>query len=94
MDLEFVYGRRSRLYCTVNGCTSIDPALFFRMQIIGLLQGKNLIVSLAKKSIRTWHTAPSASLISAIKFLITHRKPEFASVLVDFPGFARHQKAL
>jgi len=64
------------------------------MQIIGLLQGKNLIVSLAKKSIRTWHTAPSASLISAIKFLITHRKPEFASVLVDFPGFARHQKAL
>ncbi|MBV2123453.1 MAG: transposase [Candidatus Thiodiazotropha sp. (ex Ctena orbiculata)] len=39
LDLDFVYELTSPLYCTDNGRTSIDPALFFRMQIIGYLYG-------------------------------------------------------
>jgi len=37
LDLEFVYELTSPLYCSDNGRTSVDPALFFRMQIIGYL---------------------------------------------------------
>jgi len=39
LDLEFVYELTSPLYCSDNGRTSVDPALFFRMQIIGYLYG-------------------------------------------------------
>jgi len=39
LDLEFIYDLTSSLYCSNNGRTSIDPALFFRMQIIGYLYG-------------------------------------------------------
>lgn len=37
LDLEFVYELTSPLYCADNGRVSIDPALFFRMQIVGYL---------------------------------------------------------
>ena len=39
LDLDFVYELTSPLYCTDNGQTSIDPVLFFRLQIIGYLYG-------------------------------------------------------
>ena len=39
LDLEFVYGLTSPLYCPDNGRASIDPVLFFRMQLIGYLFG-------------------------------------------------------
>jgi len=39
LDLEFIYDLTSSLYCPDNGRTSIDPALFFRMQIVGHLYG-------------------------------------------------------
>ncbi|MEW8200443.1 MAG: hypothetical protein AB2777_22695 [Candidatus Thiodiazotropha endolucinida] len=39
LDLDFVYELTCPLYCTDNGRTSIDPVLFFRMQIIGYLYG-------------------------------------------------------
>ena len=39
LDLEFIYDLTTSLYCPDNGRTSIDPALFFRMQIIGYLYG-------------------------------------------------------
>ncbi|MFI0414251.1 MAG: IS1182 family transposase [Candidatus Thiodiazotropha sp.] len=39
LDLEFIYELTSPLYCPDNGRTSIDPALFFRMQIVGYLYG-------------------------------------------------------
>lgn len=39
LDLEFIYDLTSSLYCPDNGRTSIDPVLFFRMQIIGYLYG-------------------------------------------------------
>ncbi|MEW8022591.1 MAG: transposase [Candidatus Thiodiazotropha sp.] len=39
LDLDFVYELTSPLYCIDIGRTSIDPALFFRMQIIGYLYG-------------------------------------------------------
>jgi hypothetical protein len=37
LDLEFVYDLTSSLYCPDNGRTSINPALFLRMQFIGYL---------------------------------------------------------
>ncbi|MDP5210811.1 transposase [Microbulbifer sp. 2205BS26-8] len=37
LDLEFIYDLTSPLYCPHNGRASIDPRLFFRMQIIGYL---------------------------------------------------------
>jgi transposase len=39
LDLDFVYELTSTFYCPDNGRRSIDPALFFRMQIIGYLYG-------------------------------------------------------
>ncbi len=39
LDLNFVYELTSPLYCPNNGRTSVDPALFFRMQIISYLYG-------------------------------------------------------
>ena len=37
IDLGFIYDLTSDLYCSDNGRRSIDPVLFFRMQIIGYL---------------------------------------------------------
>ena len=39
LDLDFVYELTSPLYCADNGRTSVDPALFFRMQTISYLYG-------------------------------------------------------
>lgn len=39
LDLEFIYELTSSHYCPDNGRASVDPALFFRMQIIGYLYG-------------------------------------------------------
>ena len=50
LDLDFVYELTSPLYCNDNGRTSIDPALFFHMQIIGYLYGTNLTESFVKRS--------------------------------------------
>ena len=37
VDLEFLYALTEDLYCASNGRPSIDPVLFFRMQLIGCL---------------------------------------------------------
>ncbi len=39
LDLSFIYDLTSDLYCSCNGRPSIDPVLFFRMQLIGYLYG-------------------------------------------------------
>lgn len=39
LDLEFVYELTAPLYSSTNGSPSIDPVLFFRMQLIGYLYG-------------------------------------------------------
>ncbi len=39
LDLEFLYDLTEELYCLDNGRTSIDPVLFFRMQLISYLFG-------------------------------------------------------
>jgi len=39
VDLEFLYDITASLYCVDNGRPSIDPVLFFRMQLIGCLYG-------------------------------------------------------
>ena len=39
IDLDFIYGLTSKLYCSDNGRPSIDPVLFFRIQLIGYLYG-------------------------------------------------------
>ena len=39
VDLSFIYGLTKSYYCPNNGRPSIDPVLFFRMQIIGYLYG-------------------------------------------------------
>lgn len=37
MDLDFLYDLTEELYCLDNGRASIDPVLFFRMQLISYL---------------------------------------------------------
>lgn len=39
LDLSFIYDLTKELYCKNNGRPSIDPVLFFRMQIVGYLYG-------------------------------------------------------
>ena len=39
LDLDFLYGLTAALYCLDNGRPSIDPILFFRMQLVGYLYG-------------------------------------------------------
>jgi len=39
VNLDFIYELTSKLYCSDNGRPSIDPVLFFRMQLIGYLYG-------------------------------------------------------
>ena len=39
LDLSFIYELTKGLYCVDNGRPSIDPVLFFRMQLIGYLFG-------------------------------------------------------
>lgn len=39
LDLSFIYELTKGLYCADNGRPSIDPVLFFRMQLIGYLFG-------------------------------------------------------
>lgn len=39
IDFSFIYDLTKELYCNDNGRPSIDPVLFFRMQIIGYLFG-------------------------------------------------------
>jgi len=39
VNLDFIYGLTSNLYCSDNGRPSIAPVLFFRMQLIGYLYG-------------------------------------------------------
>ena len=39
IDLDFIYELTSDLYCSDNGRPSIDPVLFFRIQLIGYLYG-------------------------------------------------------
>lgn len=39
LDLEFLYDLTAELYCMDNGRSSIDPVLFFRMQLISYLFG-------------------------------------------------------
>ena len=39
IDFGFIYDITERLYCSDNGRPSIDPVLFFRMQLIGYLYG-------------------------------------------------------
>lgn len=34
LDLDFLYDLTEELYCMDNGRASIDPVLFFRMQLI------------------------------------------------------------
>jgi transposase len=35
VDLSFIYELTHDLYCEDNGRPSVDPVLFFRMQLIG-----------------------------------------------------------
>ena len=39
LDLSFIYKLTKDLYCLENGRPSVDPVLFFRMQLIGYLYG-------------------------------------------------------
>src|SRR5262245_49822910 len=39
LDLNFIYELTRELYCAENGRPSIDPVVFFRMQLIGYLYG-------------------------------------------------------
>jgi len=39
LDLSFIYELTKGLYCADNGRPSIDPVLFFRMQLVGYLFG-------------------------------------------------------
>lgn len=39
IDFDFIYEVTQDLYCADNGRTSIDPVLFFRMQLISYLHG-------------------------------------------------------
>jgi transposase len=39
VDLDFLYDITASLYCADNGRPSVDPVLFFRMQLIGYLYG-------------------------------------------------------
>ena len=39
IDFDFIYELTERLYCVDNGRPSIDPVLFFRMQLISYLYG-------------------------------------------------------
>ena len=39
IDFDFIYEITERLYCPDNGRPSIDPVLFFRMQLISYLYG-------------------------------------------------------
>ncbi len=39
VDFDFIYDLTKRLYCADNGRVSIDPVLFFRMQLISYLYG-------------------------------------------------------
>jgi transposase len=39
LDLSFIYDLTKALYCADNDRPSIDPVLFFRMQLIGYLYG-------------------------------------------------------
>ena len=39
VNLDFIYDLTSKLYCFDNGRPSVDPVLFFRMQLIGYLYG-------------------------------------------------------
>ena len=39
IDFDFIYDITERLYCPDNGRPSIDPVLFFRMQLISYLYG-------------------------------------------------------
>jgi transposase len=39
IDFDFIYEVTRDLYCADNGRNSIDPVLFFRMQLIGYLYG-------------------------------------------------------
>ena len=39
IDFDFIYEITERLYCADNGRPSIDPVLFFRMQLISYLYG-------------------------------------------------------
>lgn len=39
LDLSFIYELTKKLYSKNNGRPSVDPVLFFRMQIIGYLYG-------------------------------------------------------
>src|SRR5262245_27253143 len=39
IDFGFIYDVTERLYCSDNGRPSIDPVLFFRMQLISYLYG-------------------------------------------------------
>lgn len=39
LDLSFIYKLTENLYCKDNGRQSIDPVIFFRMQIINYLYG-------------------------------------------------------
>ena len=39
IDFGFIYDITERLYCSDNGRPSIDPVLFFRMQLISYLYG-------------------------------------------------------
>ena len=39
VDLDFLYELTTHCYCNDNGRPSIDPVLFFRMQLINYLYG-------------------------------------------------------
>ena len=39
MDFSFIYELTRGLYCNSNGRPSIDPLLFFKMQLVGYLFG-------------------------------------------------------
>ncbi len=39
VDLDFLYGLTEALYSPDQGRPSIDPVLFFRMQLVGYLYG-------------------------------------------------------
>jgi len=39
INLDFIYELTSELYCSYNGRPSIDPVMFFRMQLVGYLYG-------------------------------------------------------
>ena len=41
IDFNFIYEVTEGLYCSDNGRNSIDPVLFFRMQLISYLCGAN-----------------------------------------------------